>query len=662
MEELENLENEGGNFSIVKNVEDVTKVHTDHYGAEDIQVLEGMEAVRKRPGMYIASTSASGLHHLVWEIVDNGIDEAVAGFADEIDVTVDNDNVITVKDNGRGVPVDIHPKTGKSAAETIYTELHAGGKFDGSVYKMSSGLHGVGATVVNALSSWMEVTSEREGHAYYLRFEDGGHTVVPLKEIGPSKNHGTTVRFKADPAIFRETTVYDHNTLREHLRELAFLNKGIKIVFTDERLEDDQEKYEMFQYKGGIKEYVGYLQKGKTVIMAEPLYFEGEEEDILVEVAFQYNEGFNRYVYCYCNNVNTHEGGTHEEGFRMTLSRVINKYGRKSGIMKDNDESLTGDDVREGIVAIVSVKHPNPEYEGQTKTKLGNSEVRKIVSNVFGTQFERYLMENPKEARVIVEKGLLASRARQAAKKAREATRRKSPLEFSALPGKLRDCISRNPAESEIFIVEGDSAGGSATEGRNRQTQAILPLRGKILNVEKAGMHRIFDNAEIKTMITAFGTGVGEDFNIDKLRYHKVIIMSDADVDGAHIRILLLTFFYRFLRPIIEGGYVYFAQPPLFRIQKGKRLDYAYSDEQLEELKKVYVDKYEIQRYKGLGEMDADQLFETTMDPETRTLVKVNIENAMEADQVFEMLMGEEVEPRKQFIMKNAHFVKDIDL
>ncbi len=650
----------GEPFTIPEDIGEVTKVHSDHYDAKDIQVLEGMEAVRKRPGMYIANTSGSGLHHLVWEIVDNGIDEAVAGFANEVDVIVDENNVVTVKDNGRGVPVDIHPKTGKSAAETIYTELHAGGKFGGSAYKMSSGLHGVGATVVNALSEWMEVTSERDGHKYFIRFEHGGHTVAPLKIIGDSQNHGTTVRFKADPTIFKEITSYDHNTLREHLRELAFLNKGVKVVFEDKRMEDDH--HEEFCYAGGIKEFVSYLNKGKTPIIPQPLYFEGEEDNILVEVALQYNTGYSQMVYCYCNNVNTVDGGTHEEGFRMTLARIINKYAREKGYLKNNDENFSGDDVKEGIVAIVSVKHPNPEYEGQTKTKLGNSEVRKIVSNIFGEQFERYLMENPNEAKVIVEKSQMASNARLAAKKARELTRRKSPLEFSNLPGKLADCLSKDPTVSEIFIVEGDSAGGSAKQGRNRHTQAILPLRGKILNVEKAREHKIFDNNEIKTMLTAFGTGVGEDFDINKLRYHKIIIMTDADVDGAHIRILLLTFFYRFLRPVIEGGYVYFAQPPLFKIEKNRKMNYAYSESELEDLKKEYVDKYEIQRYKGLGEMNADQLFDTTMDPKTRTLIQVTIDNAVEADQAFEMFMGDEVEPRKEYIMKNAHFVKDLDL
>ncbi|MBR2792112.1 MAG: DNA topoisomerase (ATP-hydrolyzing) subunit B [Erysipelotrichaceae bacterium] len=632
------------------------------YTSKDIQVLEGLEAVRKRPGMYIATTSSRGLHHLVWEIVDNAIDEALAGYADRVSVKILKDNIIEVTDNGRGMPVGIHEKTGISTVETIFTVLHAGGKFGGGAYKVSGGLHGVGASVVNALSEFVEVNVKINGKEYYVRFENGGKTVAPLKEIGKCSphEHGTTVRFKADPLIFTETTVYDYETLYNRLQELAFLNPFLKIDFTDERGEEP--KFVEFEYEGGISEYVKFLNKDKKVMFEEPIYVKGNEGDIQVEIAMQYNDGFNANIYSFCNNVNTQEGGTHEDGFRNTLTRVINNYAKDQNLMKKDDELLQGDDVREGITAIISVKHPDPQYEGQTKTKLGNSEVRRIVSAVFSEQLDRFLMENPATAKLIVDKALIASKARMAAKKARELTRRKNSLEISSLPGKLADCSSRDPQLSEIYIVEGDSAGGSAKQGRNSKYQAILPLRGKILNVEKARLHQIFDNNEIRSMITAFGCGIDDEFDITKLRYHKIVIMTDADVDGAHIRILLLTFFYRFFKEVLEGGYVYIAQPPLYRAQKGNVIKYAYSDDELDKIKAEFGEKINIQRYKGLGEMDPDQLWETTMDPEVRILKQVNVDNAMEADKIFSMLMGDEVEPRKQYIIENAHFVKNLDI
>ncbi|MBQ3384675.1 MAG: DNA topoisomerase (ATP-hydrolyzing) subunit B [Erysipelotrichaceae bacterium] len=632
------------------------------YTSKDIQVLEGLEAVRKRPGMYIATTSSRGLHHLVWEIVDNAIDEALAGYADRVSVKILKDNIIEVTDNGRGMPVGIHEKTGISTVETIFTVLHAGGKFGGGAYKVSGGLHGVGASVVNALSEFVEVNVKINGKEYYVRFENGGKTVAPLKEIGKCSphEHGTTVRFKADPLIFTETTVYDYETLYNRLQELAFLNPFLKIDFTDERGEET--KFVEFEYEGGISEYVKFLNKDKKVMFEEPIYVKGGEGDIQVEIAMQYNDGFNANIYSFCNNVNTQEGGTHEDGFRNTLTRVINNYAKDQNLMKKDDELLQGDDVREGITAIISVKHPDPQYEGQTKTKLGNSEVRRIVSAIFSEQLDRFLMENPATAKLIVDKALIASKARMAAKKARELTRRKNSLEISSLPGKLADCSSRDPQLSEIYIVEGDSAGGSAKQGRNSKYQAILPLRGKILNVEKARLHQIFDNNEIRSMITAFGCGIDDEFDITKLRYHKIVIMTDADVDGAHIRILLLTFFYRFFKEVLEGGYVYIAQPPLYRAQKGNVIKYAYSDDELDKIKAEFGEKINIQRYKGLGEMDPDQLWETTMDPEVRILKQVNVDNAMEADKIFSMLMGDEVEPRKQYIIENAHFVKNLDI
>ncbi|MEG0659522.1 MAG: DNA topoisomerase (ATP-hydrolyzing) subunit B [Anaerorhabdus sp.] len=633
------------------------------YNENDIQVLEGLEAVRKRPGMYIGSTSGRGLHHLVWEIVDNGIDEALAGYATTISVIVDKDNIITVKDDGRGMPTGIHEKTGISTVETIFTVLHAGGKFGGGAYKVSGGLHGVGASVVNALSEWLEVIVYNGGQEYYVRFENGGNPVTPLKIIGPCDDkHGSTVRFKADPLIFQETVSYDHNVLRDRLRQIAFLNKGIRIVFTDERIEDPAKVTETFYYEGGLKEYVEYLNKNKTPVHDDIIYCEGEEEGIQVEIAMQYNDGYVPNIYTFCNNINTNEGGTHEEGFKLALNRVINAYGKEAGIIKKDEDTLQGDDVREGLTAVISVKHPDPQYEGQTKTKLGNSEVRKIVSNIFGNSLQRFLMENPGEAKAVLDKATVASKARLAAKRARELTRRKGALEISSLPGKLADCSSKDASISEIYIVEGDSAGGSAKQGRDSKFQAILPLRGKILNVEKARLHRIFENAEIRSMITAFGCGVSDEVDTSKLRYHKIVIMTDADVDGAHIRTLLLTFFYRYLKPVIEQGYIYIAQPPLYKAQKGNAVRYAYSDDELEVIKRELGDRLAIQRYKGLGEMNPEQLWETTMDPEVRTLIKVDIEDAMDADAVFSMLMGDEVEPRKNFIVENAQFVKNLDI
>ena len=634
------------------------------YTSDDIQVLEGLEAVRKRPGMYIGSTSERGLHHLVWEIVDNSIDEALAGFATDIEINVDKDNIVTVKDNGRGMPVEIHSKTGISTVETIFTVLHAGGKFGGGAYKVSGGLHGVGASVVNALSEYLEVTVYKNGKEYFMRFEDGGHPVKPLTCVGecPEEKHGSTVRFKADGTIFTETTVYNHDTLKDRLRQIAFLNKGIKLIFTDDRQEEEKKRKYVFHYEGGLKEYVQYLNKNKQPIHEDIVYGEGEEEGIQIEVAMQYNDGYISNIYSFCNNINTHEGGYHEDGFKLAINRVINSYAKDNNLMKKDEEALQGEDIREGLTAIISVKHPDPQYEGQTKTKLGNSEVRKIVSNIFGQQLERFLLENPDQAKLMVEKALLASKARLAAKKARELTRRKSALEISSLPGKLADCSSKDASICEIYIVEGDSAGGSAKQGRDSKYQAILPLRGKILNVEKARLHRIFDNAEIRSMITAFGCGVGEEVDTSKLRYHKIVIMTDADVDGAHIRTLLLTFFYRYLNPVVEQGYVYIAQPPLYKVQKGNTVRYAYLEEEMPAIKKELGDRLSIQRYKGLGEMDAEQLWETTMDPEARTLIQVTVEDAMDADAAFEMLMGDEVEPRRRFIMDNAQFVKNLDI
>lgn len=622
------------------------------YTADDIQVLEGLEAVRLRPGMYIGSTSARGLHHLVWEIVDNGIDEALAGFANRIDVTIEPDNIIAVRDNGRGMPVGIHEKTGISAVETIMTVLHAGGKFGGGAYKVSGGLHGVGASVVNALSEWLEVTVFQDGKIYFIRFENGGHAVEPLKVIGETTETGTLVRFKADSQIFKDTTVYDYEILNSRLRQLAFLNKDIRLTLTDKRTPDGLSND--YKYKGGIIEYVQFLNKNKSTISDKVIYVEGLQDGILAEVALQYNDGYQSSIYSFCNNIHTHEGGYHEDGFRMALTRCINTYAKNNNMIK-KDETLSQDDVKEGLVAIISVKHPDPQYEGQTKTKLGNSEVRKIVSNIAGEQINRFFLENPDVAKAIVEKAEIASKARIAAKKARELTRRKSALDgISSLPGKLTDCSSKDASECEIYIVEGDSAGGSAKQGRDAKTQAILPLRGKILNVEKARTHRIFENQEIRSMITAFGCGIQEDVDVSKLRYHKIVIMTDADVDGSHICTLMLTFLYRFMKPVIEGGYVYIAQPPLYKVQKGKKIAYAYKEQEMDQLREEFKDGYKVQRYKGLGEMDAEQLWETTMDPHHRVLKRVTIDDAMEADSVFDMLMGEDVEPRREYIQENA--------
>ena len=634
------------------------------YDESDIQVLEGLEAVRKRPGMYIGSTSVNGLHHLVWEIVDNAIDEALAGYCNEIQVVLEAGDVIKVVDNGRGMPTGLNEKTGKSTVETIFTVLHAGGKFGGGGYKVSGGLHGVGASVVNALSSWLEVYvhNSRDGKLYYQKFVNGGEPVEDLKMIGDTDKQGSTVIFKADPTIFTETTVYDYETLRDRIRQLAFLNKGLKIILIDNRGETP--KHNEFLYEGGIKEYVAYINRNKTPIHEEIIYMEDEQEGIQVEVGMQYNDGYQANIYSFCNNINTIEGGTHEEGFRMALTRIINNYAKNNNFIKKDDENLTGDDVREGLTAIISIKHPDPQYEGQTKTKLGNAEVRKIASNIISNSLEIFLLENPDTAKIIVEKALLASRARMAAKRAREMTRRKNVLEVSSLPGKLADCTSKDLTISEVFIVEGDSAGGSAKLGRDRNTQAILPLRGKILNVEKARLERILTNAEIRSMITAFGTGIGEEFDISKLRYHKIVIMTDADVDGGHIRILMLTFLYRYLRPLVEQGYVYAAQPPLYLLKQGKEEHYCYSDEELKNLQDQLGPnaRYTIQRYKGLGEMDAEQLWETTMDPEKRVLLQITVDDAMEADMIFDMLMGEKVEPRREFIQENAKYATNLDV
>ena len=630
------------------------------YGADQIQVLEGLEAVRKRPGMYIGSTSGRGLHHLVWEIVDNSIDEALAGYCTKIHVIIEKDNSITVKDNGRGMPVGIQEKTGRPAVEVIMTVLHAGGKFGGGGYKVSGGLHGVGASVVNALSSELEVYVHREGHIHYQKYERG----VPaedIKIIGESEETGTTIHFKPDTEIFTETDVYEYELLATRIRELAFLNRGLSLTIEDKR--EDGKKAE-YHYEGGIKSYVEHLNRTKEVLHEEPIYIEGEKEGISVEVSMQYNDSYTGYIYSFANNIHTYEGGTHEFGFKTALTRVINDYARKGGLIKDSDTNLSGEDVREGLIAIVSIKHPNPQFEGQTKTKLGNSEVRTITDSLFSEHLEKFLLENPSVAKKIVEKGLMAARARMAAKKARELTRRKSALEVSSLPGKLADCSSKDPSISEIYIVEGDSAGGSAKQGRDRHFQAILPLRGKILNVEKARLDRILSNNEVRAMITAVGTGIGEDFDISKARYHKIVIMTDADVDGAHIRTLLLTFFYRYMRKIIEAGYIYIAQPPLYKVQQGKKVEYAYNNKQLEEIMATLpaTPKPNIQRYKGLGEMNPEQLWETTMDPENRTLLQVSLDDAIEADETFEMLMGEKVEPRRMFIEENAMYVKNLDV
>ena len=636
-----------------------------HYDASDIQVLEGLEAVRKRPGMYIGTTDVKGLHHLVWEIVDNSIDEALAGYCNTIEIIINKDNSITVKDNGRGIPVDVHPKTKISTVETVYTVLHAGGKFGGGGYKVSGGLHGVGASVVNALSKWVEVKVYKNGKVHFIRFENGGHTKEPLKVIDECDEDrtGTWVTFKPDPEIF-DTDIYDYETLKVRIRELAFLNTVLQLTLRDDRdLEDTTG--ETFLYEGGISEYVKFINQGKTAIHENVIHLEGMEDNVVFEVALQYNTSYNENIYSFVNNINTHDGGTHEDGVKRALTRVINNYARKANILKEKDESLTGEDVKEGLTMIVSCKHPNPQFEGQTKGRLGNSEVRKLADNVFSEGFDKFLLENPNEARAIVEKAMLACRARNAAKKAREITR-KSDLAVSNFFGKLSDCKSKDPKVSEIFIVEGDSAGGSAKKGRDSMTQAILPLRGKILNVEKARLDKALSNEEIRTIITAFGTGIGEDFDLSKLRYDKIIIMTDADVDGSHIRVLLLTLFYRFFKPIVEAGHIYAAQPPLFRIMHGKTRKYVLNEEEkdkyMQSLPENVRNRAEVARMKGLGEMDAEELNETTMDIEKRILRKITVEDCVAADAIFEQLMGDEVEPRRNFIEQYAKDVENLDI
>ncbi|WP_200769398.1 DNA topoisomerase (ATP-hydrolyzing) subunit B [Fructobacillus pseudoficulneus] len=637
----------------------------DAYNADQIQVLEGLEAVRKRPGMYIGTTTAQGLHHLVWEIVDNGIDEALAGFASHITVTIEADNSITVTDDGRGIPVDIQTKTGKPALETVFTILHAGGKFGGGGYKVSGGLHGVGASVVNALSTTLDVQVVRDGQLYYMDFETG-HVKTPMtKKDGPLPiERGTIVHFKPDPDIFQETTVYNYQTLLTRVRELAFLNKGLRISIEDKR--SDEPLKESFHFEGGIKEYVSYLDEEKQALFDEPVYVEGEENGIVVEVALQYTTGVKENLKTFTNNINTYEGGTHETGFKTALTRVINDYARKQKLIKEGAESLTGEDVREGMTAIVSIKHPDPQFEGQTKTKLGNSDARQATDRMFSETFARFMLENPAVAKQIVEKGSLAQRARLSAKRAREMTRKQSGLEISNLPGKLADNTSKDPEISELFIVEGDSAGGSAKQGRNRLTQAILPIRGKILNVGKATLDRVLANEEIRSLFTALGSGFGDDFDVSKANYHKIIIMTDADVDGAHIRTLLLTLFYRYMRPMVDAGYIYIAQPPLYGVSLGnsKNMTYLDSDKELEDYlaQLPSTAKPKVQRYKGLGEMDYDQLADTTMDPRNRRLLRVDPADAEEADAVIDMLMGGDVPPRRQFIEDNAVFVQDLDI
>lgn len=628
------------------------------YSAGSIQVLEGLDPVRKRPGMYIGSTSEKGLHHLVWEIVDNSIDEALAGFCNHIEVELHPNDVVRIIDNGRGLPVGLHPKTHRPAAETIFTVLHAGGKFDGSTYKVSGGLHGVGASVVNALSEWLEVEVSRNSKLYEIKFSRGDVT-KDLTEIGTSTETGTIVTFKADNQIFKETTVYNYEVLRSRIQQIAFLNKGLKMTIRDLREEKPVEN--VYCYEGGIREYVAFINKGKEVVNSNIIYVDNTVDNITVDIAMQYNTSYNSHIFSFTNNIPTHEGGTHEEGFRLALTRVINSYAKANNYLK-KDDSLTGEDTREGLTAIISVKHPDPQFEGQTKTKLGNSEVRAITSKILGDALNSFLLENPTEAKAIIDKCIIASRARNAARKAREATRRKNPLDSLGFASKLADCRSKDPAKSEIYIVEGDSAGGSAKQGRESEFQAILPLRGKVLNVEKARVDRALSSKAILSLIQAIGTGIGDDFDINKARYHKIVIMTDADVDGEHICILLLTLFYRYMRPLIEHGYIYIAQPPLYKAQQGKKIRYAYSDEELEKIKDEFGrTKIDIQRYKGLGEMDAEQLWDTTMDPAYRTLLKVNLDDAIEADKTLTLLMGDEVEPRREFIQKNSYLADNID-
>ena len=631
------------------------------YDASQIQVLEGLEAVRKRPGMYIGSTSSAGLHHLVWEIVDNSIDEALAGFATHIEIDITKENHIRVTDDGRGIPVDIQEKTGRPAVETVFTVLHAGGKFGGGGYKVSGGLHGVGASVVNALSTDLTVQVFKDGNIYEQSYKRGA-VLDDLKIIGKTDKHGTSVYFVPDPEIFQETTVFEFDKLANRVRELAFLNKGLKLTITDFREEEPVKK--SFCYEGGIKSYVEHLNKSKQVLFEEPIYVEGEQDGIQVEVAMQYTSGYHTNLLSFTNNIHTYEGGTHESGMKTAFTRVINDYARRQKLMKENEEKLSGEDVREGLTAVVSIKHPDPQFEGQTKTKLGNSEARTITDRLFATHFDKFLMENPQVARKIVEKGILASKARLAAKRAREVTRKKSGLEISNLPGKLADCSSNDPTISELFIVEGDSAGGSAKQGRSRHFQAILPIRGKILNVEKATLDKILANEEIRSLFTAMGTGFGGDFDLSKARYQKLVIMTDADVDGSHIRTLLITLFYRYMRPAVEAGYIYIAQPPLYKLKQGKNEYYIQNDEELEaKLKELPAHpKPQLSRYKGLGEMDAEQLWETTMNPENRSMLQVSVEDAAEADQILDILMGDRVEPRREFIESNAKYINMEDL
>ena len=641
---------------------------TVNYGADQIQILEGLEAVRKRPGMYIGTTASRGLHHLVYEIVDNSVDEALAGFCDHIEVTINEDNTIVVQDNGRGIPVDVNHKSGLTGVEVVFTILHAGGKFGGGGYKVSGGLHGVGASVVNALSEWLEVQVTRGGKIYQQRYERG-KVCYPLKVVGnaPENITGTKVYFKPDAEIFKETTVFEYAILKQRLREMAFLTKGLRITLTDKRVAEDEDPIvQVFHYEGGIKEFVQYLNKSKTALYEDIMYFDGNKNNVQVEVSFQHNDSYNESIYTFVNNINTPEGGTHLEGFKAALTKTFNDYARANKMLKDSEENLTGEDIREGLTAIISVKIEDPQFEGQTKQKLGNSEARGAVASIVGEQLTYYLEQNPNVAKQILEKAILAQRARDAARKARDLTRRKSALDGLGLPGKLADCSDKDPKNCEIFIVEGDSAGGSAKTARSRATQAILPLRGKILNVEKARVDRIYGNAEIKAMITAFGTGIHDDFDISKLRYDKIIIMTDADVDGAHIATLMLTFLYRFMPQLIKEGHVYLAQPPLYKLEKNKKVWYAYSDE---ELNKILTDvgrdqNNKIQRYKGLGEMDPEQLWETTMDPARRVLLRVNMneESESDVDVTFTTLMGDKVEPRREFIEKNAKFVKNLDI
>ena len=667
MENQENIEKKLDSFDDNSKESEIDKAHnkgssSESYGASSIQVLEGLEAVRKRPGMYIGSTGPRGLHHLVWEIVDNAIDEALAGYCTHIEVEILPDNYICVTDNGRGVPVDIHKKTGESAAELVFSKLHAGGKFDSSSYKVSGGLHGVGAAVVNALSKHLRVEIHKDGHIYEQEYERGKR-LYPIRKIGNTQNHGTRVMFRPDEEIFKETIVFDYETLRFRFQQCAFLNKGLRISLTDKRVKEP--KSVTYCYDGRISESVKFLNETKTPIHPQIIYVSGTQENIEVEIAMQYTEEYTSNIYSFINNIYTPEGGTHEEGFRNSLTRVLNTYGRSNNLFR-KDEGFSGDDVREGLTAIISCRHPDPQFEGQTKAKLGNTEVRRIASQILQDGLDQFLKENPNAAKSIIEKAVLASRARIAAKKAREATRRKSPLESLGFASKLADCRCKDPSRAEIYIVEGDSAGGSAKSGRDSEYQAILPLRGKVLNVEKARVDRALSNNEILSMIQAFGTGISDDFNIESARYHKVIIMTDADVDGAHIRTLLLTLFYRFMKPLIEMGYVYIAQPPLYKITQGKRVEYAYSDEELQKTLETFsntkTSKPAIQRYKGLGEMNPEQLWETTMDPRRRTLLQVNLSDAMEADTVFSMLMGDDVEPRREFIEENAVYVENLDI